>query len=122
MQKMDIDTVDMPAVMRIIERRKWWRRFWQRVKRFFVRKKRTMRYHRWQSSESMHQAIAYEQIRRSQLWRQDLMLIEQQYSIRHKATGELRVSSLSNPGISIDLTEMPTLRETEAIKIKDLQF
>jgi hypothetical protein len=125
MQKMDIETADVQAVKRIIERRKHWRRFRQWLKRLFVRKKRSLRWRKWRSEAEMQQLIAA-QIEQSMLWRENLMRVEA-LSPRYRATGKLKLMAAENPctphpELSFDISQMPTLQETDAIKIEELQF
>lgn len=125
MQKMDIETEDMLAVKKVIKRRKHWRRFRQWLKGLFVRKKRSLRWHKWTSEAEMQERISA-QIEQSRLWRENLMRVES-LSPRYRATGKLKLMAAEephtpHPELSFDITRMPTLQETDAIKIEYLQF
>lgn len=120
MQKIEVHTSDLSSVQKVIRRRMLWRRFLQFLRRILhfgdENKRRKM-------EVQIRQQKMQDQIRRSKKWREDIALcdLERRYSPRYRRTGELRVTPISNPGISFDPAQMPTLQETEAIRIEELQ-
>lgn len=124
MQKIEVHTSDLSSVKRTIKRRMLcrmlWRRFLQFLKRILHRgdeKKRR------EIEMRIRQQELQDQVRRSKKWREDIALsnFERRYSPRYRRTGELRVTPISNPGFSFDPAQMPTLQETEAVRIEELQ-